>query len=50
MNDEPPLDIGYVVCGPCFDRDCANCIGLTRTRPFCGHRCGWLEVLDDEGD
>lgn len=49
-GDEPP-DIGYIVCDPCFERDCANCIGLTHTRPFCGHRCGWLDALPEpKGD
>ena len=48
MTDQPPVDIGYVVCDPCLDRDCAGCIGLTQTRPLCGHRCGWLEVIDDK--
>lgn len=47
-GDEPP-DLGYVFCDPCLDRACANCIGLTHTRPFCGHRCGYLETIP-EGD
>lgn len=42
-----PIDLGYIVCDPCFDGNCADCIGLTHTRPFCGHRCPWLEVIDD---
>jgi len=44
----PDEVIPYVLCDPCIDSDCANCIGLTHTRPFCGHRCGWLEVINDD--
>ena len=47
-DDEPlpwPFDLGYIVCNACLDHDCANCIGLTHSRPFCGHLCGWLETI-----
>jgi len=44
----PDEVIPYIKCDACIDGDCANCIGLTHTRPFCGHRCKWLEVIDDD--
>lgn len=44
----PAEPLPYVVCDPCLDGDCASCIGLTRTRPFCGHRCGYLLLPGEE--
>jgi hypothetical protein len=45
-----PIDLGYIVCDACFDKRCADCIGLTHTRPFCGHRCGFLMTIKGERD
>jgi len=44
----PAEAIPYILCDPCIEGDCAQCIGLTHSRPFCGHRCGFLEVIDDD--
>lgn len=52
MNDEPPLDIGYVKCDSCMDAgpdvDHPDCEGIDDDGPFCGCRCKGLEIY--EGD
>jgi len=44
----PDEVIPYIKCDACMKNDHGHCIGRTHTRPFCGCRCPWLEVIDDD--